>query len=398
MSLAERAIPSSIDLFGGTQVDPVADPYATYRRLRREAPVQPVRTLNETVHLLTRYDDVREALRNDALFSNRSNAKGISLVMGRTIVEMDGREHLRHRAIITPSLAPRALRGDFARVVEGIAHELIDRFAGRGRADLVEEFTFTYPLVVFTRILGLPVEDYAQIHQWAIGITHIGVDAARGLADSAALAEYLRPALEARKAAPTEDLISRLAHAEVDGQRLEDEEVISFLRLLVLAGAETTYHLIGSALYGLLTSPGQLEAVRADRSLLPRVMDEALRWESPVQLVTREALAPVELHGVSIPERAGVLLSIGSANRDERRFPEPDRFDIHREATEHVAFGFGKHYCAGSKLALLEARVALEALLERLPGLHLAPGEPCGVVGLAFRGPDRLPVRFDPRS
>jgi cytochrome P450 len=280
--------------------------------------------------------------------------------------------------------------------VTSLAHELIDGFAARGSADLVAEFSFTYPLKVFARILGLPDEDWAQVHRWAIDLIGIQRDPMRGLAASRTLAEYLGPFLAARRAESTGDLISRLAHAEVEGAHLTDEEVVSFLRLLVVAGAETTYHLIGSALYALLSNPEQLEEVAADRSLLPAVFGEALRWESPVQIVTRETLAPVTLSGVDIPEGVSLTLAVGSANRDESRFPDPDRFDLHRAPNEHVAFGYGKHFCAGSRLAELEARVALDALLERLPGLRLEPGADCGIVGLAFRGPDRLPVRFDP--
>jgi len=387
-----RPVPGA-ELFGN---DPLGlrDPYAVYRRLRRDRPVLPVEMIVGTTWLVTRHDDVREALRNDVLFSNRSNAKGISLVMGRTIIEMDGAEHRRHRNLVTPSLAPRALRGDFPALVAEIAHELIDGFAERGRADLVAEFSFVYPLKVFARILGLPEQDWAEVHRWAIDLIGIARDPARGLAASRTLAGYLQPLLEARRAEPTADLISRLAHAEVAGSRLSDEEVVSFLRLLVVAGAETTYHLIGSALYALLTHPEQLAEVAADASLVPAVLAEALRWESPVQIVTRETARPVTLSGVEVPEGESLTLAIGSANRDETRIEDPDRFDLHRAPAEHVAFGYGKHYCAGSRLAELEARVALETLLERLPGLRLEPGTDCAVIGLAFRGPDRLPVRF----
>ena len=148
-------------------------------------------------------------------------------------------------------------------------------------------------------------------------------------------------------------------------------------------------------MFGLLTHPEQLEAVRADRSLIQRLLDEALRWESPVQTVSRETTQAVEISGQEVPAGADVLLAIGSANRDERQFDEPDRFDVHREPNEHLAFGLGKHYCAGSRLAYLEAQVAIEALLDRLPDLRLDPSQACGVVGMAFRGPDRLPVLFE---
>ena len=385
-------------LFGTTSFVDLVDPHAVYRRLRHEHPVVAVDAGEEGHWLVTRYDDVREGLRNDTVFSNRSNAKGIGVVMGRTIVEMDGREHLRHRSLVTPALAPRALRGDFPDRVEASAHALIDRFAARGHADLVAEFTFNYPLEVFGQILGLPADDWGRVHRWAIELAGIAQDPARGLAASHRLAEYLAPVLAERRAEPTGDLISRLAHASVDGARLSDEEVVSFLRLLVIAGAETTYHLLGSTLFALLASPERLEAVRADRRLVRAALDEALRWESPVQIVTRETLAAVELSGVAIPAGAQVTLAIGSANRDETRFADADRFDLGRGPVEHLGFGYGKHYCAGSRLAELEARIGLEALLDRLPELRLEPDASCAVVGLAFRGPNRLPVRFRAES
>ena len=386
---------TTVELFGASEMSSIRDPYPVYRRLRRAQPVVPIKLLTGVSYLVTRYDDVLQVLKDDALYSNRANAKGISLVMGRTIVEMDGREHLRHRSLITPYLAPRALRGDFPKLVESIAHELIDQFVDHGRADLVPLFTFSFPLRVFTRILGLQVEDYDAIHNWGIDLTSFAGDPERGFAAAGALADYLRPVLEKRKLEPTGDLISNLAHAEVDGNRLTDEEIISFLRLLVIAGAETTYHLIGSALLALMTHPAQLGEVRADRSKLLPALDETLRWEAPVQLVTRQTTRAVSIAGVDIPAEADLLVAIGSANRDESRFENPDRFDIHRGPVEHLAFGFGKHYCAGSRLACMEAKIALDALLDRLPNLRLDRSQECGVVGLAFRGPDRLPVFFD---
>ncbi len=205
----------------------------------------------------------------------------------------------------------------------------------------------------------------------------------------------MTPVVQRKREEGGTDLISSLARAEVEGQRLSDFEVVSFVRLLVIAGAETTYHLMGSCLYALLRDPILRERVVADRSLVPKLMDETLRWESPIGTVMREASHDIEIAGVLIKQGAGVLCHVGSANRDERQFPEPDRFDIDRVDNDHIAFGFGKHYCAGSRLALLEAEVGLNAALDRLPGLESRPGEDFNVIGFSFRGPDRLPVRFD---
>jgi cytochrome P450 len=388
-------MPTTIDLFGGTMLSPVPDPYSVYRRLRREQPVIRVQGLLGEDHLVTRYDDVVALLKDPERFSSRGNARGIGLVMGRTILEMEGKEHVRHRKLVTPFLAPSALRGGLEVTIGEIANALIDTFAGNGHADLVAQFTFTFPIRVITRIIGIPMEDYAAFHRWALDLVAVGDDPPRGFAASQRIVDYLRPVLEQRKAAPCQDLLSALVHAEVDGQRLDDEEVLSFLRLLVPAGAETTYRLIGSTLFALLTHPPVLDAVRGDRGQLNLAIEETLRWESPVQYVSRETTVPVTVAGVEIPAGSLVSACIGSANRDETHYPEPDRFDLFRNAEDHVGFGLGQHFCAGSHLARAEARIALTALLDRLRNLRLEPAQEPQVVGLAFRSPDRLPVLFD---
>ncbi len=346
-------------------------------------------------YLVTRYDDVVAILRNGALFSSRANARGIGLVMGRTILEMEGKEHVRHRNIITPFFSPRAMKTEMPEIVQAIADGLVDQFVHDGRADLVRQFTFTFPMEVITRIIGIPVEDHAAFHRLAIDVISIGEDPPRGFAAAQALVEFLQPILERRKVEPTNDLLSKLVHAEVDGNRLTDEEVLSFLRLLLPAGAETTYRLIGSCLYALLTHREVMEEVVADRSKIDLLIEETLRWESPVQYVSREATEDVVVSGYRVPAGALVSVAVGSANRDERHYDEPDRFDLHRKNEDHVAFGFGAHFCAGSHLARLEATVALDTLLDRLPNLRLDPAEESTIVGLAFRSPNRLPVWFD---
>jgi cytochrome P450 len=248
---------------------------------------------------------------------------------------------------------------------------------------------------VMATIIGVPVEDYHAFHQMALDLISVGDDPPRGFAAAQSLLGYLQPILERRKVEPTNDLLSKLVHAEVDGNRLTDDEVIGFLRLLLPAGAETTYRLTGSCLFALLGFPEVQEEVRADRRKIDLLIDETLRWESPVQYVSRETTAAALLSGCAIPAGAMLSVAVGSANRDERHYEDPDRFDLQRKNDDHVAFGFGPHFCAGSHLARLEATTALNALLDRLPNLRLAPGEQPRVVGLAFRSPDRLPVVFD---
>jgi len=384
-----------IALFGGHFMSEVFNPYPVYARLRREEPVTLVDLPMAPGYMVTGYDDVLTVFKNGSLFSSRANAKGIGLVMGRTILEMDGKEHARHRNIISMAFVPKALHGELPGVIKTIAHEMVDRFAGDGRADLVAQFTRTFPLRVIAHIIGVPIEDYETFKRWSLDLIGFADDPPKGFAAATKLVDYLRPIVEAHKTGATGDLLSTLTHAEVDGHRLTDEEIYSFLRLLLPAGSDTTYRLIGNTLLGLLTHPDQLDEVRVERSHLQWAIEEALRWEAPVQFAAREATAATTLGGVELPEGAQVLTAIGSANRDERHYQDPDRFDIHRHRDDHVAFGFGRHFCVGSHLARLEATSALNALFDRLPNLRLDRTQEASVVGLAFRSPNRLPVLFD---
>lgn len=387
---------SSTELFGGTLMSPVPDPYPVYRRLRAERPVITLSGPLGDCTMITRYDDIVAALRDPVTFSSRGNARGIGLVMGRTILEMEGPEHLRHRRLVTPAFSPRALREGLEQVVHEVVHQLIDALESDGRADLVSQFTFTYPLRVIARVLGLPISDFEQFHHWALDLLAIAEDPARGLEAAQKIVDYLRPILAERRREPKDDLVSTLVRAEVEGEQLSDEEVLGFLRLLLPAGAETTYRLTGTLIHALLSHPEALAEVRADRRALDRAIEETLRWESAVQYVSREVTRDVSVSGTTIAAGDLVMLAIGSANRDETHFGDPDRFDLDRpNVSDHVAFGFGTHFCLGSNLARLEARVALDALLDRLPNLRLDPREPSRIVGLAFRSPDRLPVLFD---
>ncbi|MEI8357411.1 MAG: cytochrome P450 [Deltaproteobacteria bacterium] len=386
-----------IRLFGGSMMSPVPDPYPVYARLRAESPVMHFEGPLGPCTMFTRYGDVLAALKDAATFSSKGNARGIGLVMGRTILEMDGQEHLRQRRIVTPAFSPRALRSGLEEVVVRTVNQLIDEFAGDGRAELVQQFTFTFPLRVIAHVLGIPISDFHQFHHWALDLLAISDDPMKGLEAAQKIVDYLRPILEERRREPREDLVSTLLHTEVEGERLTEEEVLGFLRLLLPAGAETTYRLTGSLIFALLSHPAVLEEVRADRTVLPLAIEETLRWESAVQYVSRETAVDTEVAGVALPAGTLLMLAIGSANRDETRFARPDSFEPRREdVSAHLAFGFGEHFCLGSNLARLEATAALTALLDRLPNLRFEPGKASTIVGMAFRSPDHLPVLFDP--
>ena len=385
-----------IETFGGHIMSPVPDPYPAYARLRRDEPVKCMDLPLGPTYLVTRYDDVLAVLRDNALFSSAINGRGIGLVMGRTIIEMDAKEHTRHRNIVSMNFVPKALQGDLPAHIGRVANELIDRFAADGGADIVEQFTKTFPLRVIAHVIGIPIDDYETFQRWSLDIIGFTSDPPRGFAASNAIVEFLRPIIEDRQAHPAADLLSTLVHAEVDGHRLTEEEVYSFLRLLLPAGAETTQRLIGTTLFALLSHREQFEAVLADRSQLAWAIEEALRWEAPVQFAARNATADTVIAGTAIPTESQVMVAIGSANRDERHYDSPARFDIRRHADDHLSFGFGRHFCLGSHLARMEATTALNAFFDRLPHLRLDPAAPPPqVVGLAFRSPDRVPVRFD---
>lgn len=390
-----RKYANTQELFGGSIMSPVPDPYSVYARLRSEQPVIGVKGWMDASHIITRYDDVIAGLKDADTFSARGNSRGIGIVIGRTILEMEGAEHVRHRRIVTPAFSPRTLRAEVEKQIHVITNELIDQFVDDGRADLVPQFTFTFPLRVLARVMGIPISDFEEFHHWALDLISIATDPEKGFAASQSIVDYLRPILADRLRDPKDDLLTTLINAEVDGDRLTEDEVLSFLRLLLPAGAETTYRLTGSILYALLTHPEQRAEVEADPTKLTDAIEETLRWESPVQIVSREATRDVDMHGYTIPAGELAIFSVGSANRDERHFPDPDRFDIHRaNKSDHIAFGFGEHFCLGSHLARMEAQIAVSTLLERLPNLRLDPAESCGVVGVAFRSPDQVPVLF----
>jgi cytochrome P450 len=370
------------------------DPYPMFAALRRNQPVLRAETVNRVSYVVSRYDDVHAVLRDADLFSSRANSE-VGKYMGRTIIEMDGKEHARMRALITSVFTPRSIDAMSTRV-EHLTHTLIDDFARDGRANLVEQFTMLLPIQVIADIVGVPRADYPMFKDVSFKLVGFPRDPAAGLEASRTLREYLEPFIAARRADPRDDVISKLVTGTIEGAGLTDEEIVSFLRLLIPAGAETTARLIGSMLFALLVERERWERVRADRSLIRWAIDETLRWETPVVFVAREATRDTEIAGVPIPARNMVSAILGSANRDETHYQRPDDFDLDRRAVDHVSFGFGQHFCLGSHLARLEARTALGALFDRLPRARIDPDAlPPTVSGLVFRSPQALPIRLD---
>jgi cytochrome P450 len=380
----------------------IRDPYPQLAELRRsvgivEGDIFDVPHLSErtTVSVL-RYADVTQVLSDTTTFTSRCHADMMGLVMGRTLLEMDGDEHRIHRDLVSHSFWQKALARWESELVSPVVEELIDRFADRGHADLVREFTVHFPVRVIARIYGLPQQDQRRFVQWSLEMISVGADPAKGMDASRALAEYFGTLIEQRRRHPQDDIISQLLTAEVDGHRLTGEEIVAYLRLLLPAGVETTYRSSGNLIFGLLTHPDQFAALLSDRSLIAAAIEESLRWEPPLPQIVRLAERDTELCGLAIAKDSLLQIWLGAANRDETRFPDPDRFDIFRPAQQHRAFGFGSHMCLGMHLARMEMRVALEALINRLDGLRLDPAaDDPHIHGLVFRSPTALPVLYN---
>jgi cytochrome P450 len=252
---------------------------------------------------------------------------------------------------------------------------------------------------VISRLLGLPEEDFLQFQRWSVELIGLVADIDRGLAASAALRDYFAGVVAERRSQPRDDVISDLVTAEVDGERLSDESIYSFLRLLLPAGAETTYRSSGNLLFLLLTHDDQMDAVRADRSLLPQAIEEGLRFEPPLLTINRTTTCEVEIGGVTLAAGESINPNMGSANHDETRWENAESFDIFRPAIPHIAFAHGPHMCLGMHLARLETRALVNGVLDRLPNVALNPGDTDPHIrGQVFRSPTSLPVTFSPSA
>ena len=341
------------------------------------------------------FNAVNTVFRDGRIFSSEPYDKTIGLFMGPTILAMEGKKHREHRNLVSAAFKSKALAQWEPKIVRPICNELIDEFIDQGEADLIRNFTFEFPTRVIARLLGLPDEDVPTFRKRAVQLISYHVNYERAFEASAALKEYFQEQIDKRKSKPTEDIIGDLVTAEIDGEKLSDEAIYSFLRLLLPAGLETTYRSSGNLLYLLLTHPEQFAAVQADSELIPQAIEEGLRFETPLTTVQRFTTESVELEGVTIPARAVVGVCIGSANRDEKRWERSEEFDIFRKATPHISFAAGEHTCLGLHLARLETRVAIGCLLDRLTNFNLLTDDDPHIHGQPFRSPTALPVTFD---
>jgi cytochrome P450 len=388
-----------------------ADPYPHYRRMRDAYPLY----FHAPTHawILSRYEDVRMALTSPS-FTTRSYAAQTEPLLGKTLVQLDGREHALQRGLLTPSFSAGSIRERFSDLIGDTIDELTAAVASHGKADLVRDLVVHLPVRIMAGLLGLPARDRDRFRAWYTaliqGALNLAANPAVAVAANTARDEldaYLRPLVAIRRESPGTDLISTLATTTVEGDRLTDEQIVRFAMLMVFAGGETTEKGLSTTLRNLLAHPDALAAVRQDRSLLPRAIAESLRFTAPTHMVPRQTREEVKVSGGIVPAGAEVMCFLGSANRDERRFANPDRFELHRPEADpdraftgqaaHLAFGGGRHFCLGAVLSRFEIEVALSRIFDALPDLRLADDTPPPDVGLFLRGPATLPVRFSPR-
>jgi cytochrome P450 len=399
----------------GAGMGRVEDPYPMFALVRPDSPMKredlgdPVIALDDgvefmqldrTVGLFTAYgfDAVQQVLKDGDTFSSAAYAEVMGKVMGHTILEMDEPEHHTYRGLVQQAFSRKAMDIWERDVVRAVVDEHIDAFIDREpkHADLVGELTFPFPVVVIARLLGLRREDLPMFHRRAVQVISAGFDFDRATHASHELYEYFCGIIAERRAAPSDDVISVLAHAELEGTRLTDDEICAFLRLLLPAGAETTYRSSSNLLYGLLSHPDQLEGLRSDRELMSQAIEEGLRWEPPLIGIMRTATRDTEVEGVFVPAGSTIAVNIGSANHDERYWDDPEEFDIFRPQRQHLAFAWGPHMCLGLHLARMETRVLLTRLLDRLPNLRFDPdAPPSPITGMVFRAPVALNVTWD---
>ena len=379
------------------------DPYPTYAKLRARDPVHRSRLMQ--AWLFSRYAEVDTILRDHRHFSSDprkripSGRQRASLpnVEEPSMLFLDPPDHTRLRALVNKAFTPRAVAALEPHIRE-LMSRLLDAVEDPSAFDLMAAVAKPLPVIVIAEMLGIPAEDRARFAVWSdqrARILEPTLSAAeRETAEAAmrSLDAYLMPIISARRAAPHDDIISALAQAEEEGDKLTEREVLLMLRLLLVAGNETTTNLIGNGMLALLRHPDQLAALREDRALIPSAVEELLRFDSPVQVDVRSVLEDCDVNGFGVRRGDNVVCLLGAANRDPDRFEAPDRLDVGRREQTHLAFGRGIHHCLGAPLARLEGRMVLETLLERFVSMSLLDERPAFRNSVVLRGLDSLPV------
>jgi cytochrome P450 len=390
--------------------DVLGDPYPYYARLRREAPVHRMDELNWLA--VSRYDDAAALLRRADLFSSAPYRHFIDAALaaggragalpGESLLGSDPPTHTRLRKVVNRGFTRQRVMAAEPRIRQ-IATELVDAFAERGECELIEEFAMPIPVMIIAEILGIDSARRADFKRWSddlilavTGGATAGRDADSLARSLDALDAYVAEVVEERRRRPTDDLVSALIAAEGQEEVMTAAEVNNFIQLLLVAGNEATTYLIANTVLAMLDHPVVHEAVRKDPTLIPAVVEETLRYDAPVQLTLREAVADTEIANTPVAKGETIAVLIGSANRDEAAFRAADRFDPGRERGGYLTYGIGPHYCLGAHLALLEGTIALQALLSRVTAIERVAGPIERPQSFLVRGPKTLRIRFEP--
>ena len=377
------------------------DPYPVYAELRERSPVHHSRLMDAIV--LSRYADIDRILRDHARFSvnpdlrTSRNARYKPTQEERSILFIDPPDHTRLRSLVNKAFTRSAINALEPRIRE-IMGALLDGIREPDGFDLMQTVAIPLPVIVIAEMLGIPHEDRAQFRVWsdqrARLLEPMLTRSERKTAADASkqLSQYFLSIIKSRQGEPRDDILTRLVQAEEQGDTLSETEMLNMLRLLLIAGNETTTNLIGNGMLALLRHPDQLQALCDDPGLIPAAVDELLRYDSPVQMTLRCAVEDCDIDGMAVRAGQDVILLGGSANRDPDAFENPDQLDFNRQKQEHISFGRGIHYCLGAGLARLEGRIAFEMLLERFGSLRLLTDRPAFRYSIVLRGLTSLPV------
>lgn len=399
---------SALSLYHLLDPEVLANPYPLFHRLRAEDPVHWDPFLHTWV--VTRYVDVLEVLHTFSAERTHTPEKlkamglaemsPIAELMVKQMLFMDPPAHTRLRALASQAFSPARVAVLRSHIRE-IVTRLLDQVQDRGRTDIIKDLAEPLPCTVTAEMLGVPAEDQHQLKTWSANFAemlgnfqHNPEHAPRMLRTVNEMTAYFRDAVRRQSEHPREGLIHALMTAEMDGDRLTEEEIVANSIVTMVGGQETTTNLIGNGVLSLLRNPAEMKRLQSDLGLIPSAVEEMLRYESPSQHTGRLAPRDVEMGGKTIGKGQAVMAVMAAANRDPERFPDPDRFDITRKDNRHLAFGYAAHFCFGAALARVEGQEAMEAIVGRLPGLKLEPGPLTWRNNLGLRGLTSLPVRF----
>ena len=377
------------------------NPFPAFAWMRNEAPAY----FDESAGVwgITRYADVKEISKDPETFSNAGGIRPDSDALPM-MIDFDAPEHVRRRRLVSEGFTPKRIR-ESESGVRAICDDIIDGICERGTADFVRDIAAPLPMIVIGDMLGVAPEDRDDLLRWSDDMVKALGSPDPTAMDGAAVAameyaEYITAVVEQRRRdGQSDDLVGTLVHAEIDGDKLDESSLIYETLLILIGGDETTRHVLSGGMYELLSHADQFALLVRERDRLPLAVEEMLRWVSPIKNMARTATRDVELHGETIAKGQKLLLLYPSANRDERNFDEPERFDVTRTPNDHMAFGFGAHFCLGNRLARLELATMFDRLFERLPDLALATDvEPPQREANFVSGYESMPVTFTPTA